>query len=258
MGTMYYPEFLNSPPNTAFGEGSFISAIHFTIFERENDTETNEIDQIYLYLPTSLKNPTDVQWENKSLGWRGAAMNSVLSGNAVDDIKKAYSSAGDLDLADLGKAGLASLGGDIGELASGQISNPYIKTLFRGLGMRKFEYEFKFTPKTEKESAQVYEIIQAFRQAALPGFTSSPGLYLTYPRECQIEYLYSLGDGFKEIEWMNKFKPSVITGIDVDYASAGYYVPMRNGFPSETTLKLQFTENVLVTREDVTREGNSF
>lgn len=250
---------LNSDDIPDKDEHDMITAIRFDIRDRRSERQTVQEAPIYLYMPVTLMNPADVQWEQKGIGWGGATMQSILSGNAVDDTKALAMALGKSSLEDIGTGAsniaLTALS-DTGQLQSQQIVNPYIKMLFRGLGMRSFEFNFKFTPKSEQESVEIHEIIQRFRECALPG-RAQQNLYLTYPKEIQITYLQSRwsnttrGRQFRPIPWMNQFKPSVITSINIDYASAGYYVPMRDGFPSETMLSLRFTENEIVTRNDI-------
>jgi 1,4-alpha-glucan branching enzyme len=155
----------------------------------------------------------------------------------------------------------AASGEDLRALATSKIRNPYLKMLFRGLNFRNFEYLFKFTPHTEEESDQVFEIIQEFRRAALPASSGGtegkpdPNAFkLEYPKEVQIEYLYQ-GDTHK---WLNKFKRCVITDLNVNYTGAGFYASMRNGFPAQTELRLVFSEIELVYREDVSTTGPSY
>lgn len=254
-----YPDFLRSP-SIARGNNNeqidMVTAIRFDVFQRESESETNQEESIFLYMPTTLNNPINTSWEQKEMKWAGNAVTNALQGDGIDSLKAAAAAIGAKDVFEMAKGlGEASVAGiDAGQLATRQIANPYLKMLFRGVGMRTFEYEFKFTPRSRAESNQILRIINRFRECALPDRTDT-NLYLTYPKQMQITYLQSRGgQPYQEIAWMNKFKPSVITQLNVNYAAAGYYVPMADGFPSETTLTMQFTETEIVTRGMI-REG---
>lgn len=258
-----YPNYLRNPqnrtdPNTGEKINSFLPMIHFTFTQRVSDTQQDDTGQIFLYMPLSAKNPMNVQWEQKGLGLLGNIANTAFSGNTVDALKAQATQLASQDMSDtakdFGEAFLSSLG-DAGELAARQIANPHVKMLFRGIGMRTFEYTFKFAPKTPEDSRTIDAIITRFRQAAAPG-RSAKNYYLTYPEQIEIQYESSVeGRDARPIPWMNRFKSCVITALDVDYTSAGHYVPMRDGFPSETTLTMQFTETAIVTRGMIGDQG---
>jgi len=260
--TVYaYPQYLRAPAKELDGtwgkDFPMLSAVKFEFLQRESEDRVDNTDIVYLYLPTTLVNPTNVSWEQKELGFAGKktydAFKSGSIGGGAEVFKKMYDNFNFKDVAygwALKFGDKLTNGGALG--GAGLAINPFIKMLFRGIGMRTFEYEFKFTPRDQAESVIIDSIIKVFRRAAHPNYAGAQQYFLTYPTEVQITYLQSrAGDEFEEIPWMNKFKPSVITSLSVNYASAGYYVPMRDGFPSETTLTLQFTENEIIVRDDI-------
>lgn len=263
MAVYAYPQYLRGPVSDQGGNWTdqypMLTAIRFEFYQRVNDQRIDETDIVYLYMPTSLKNPTNISWEQKDLGFSGKKIYDAVRSGSIDPFKN---SLANMDFMDIGKGALLNAANDATGGAAlggaGLAINPFIKMLFRGVGMRTFEYDFKFTPRSQEESVTIDSIIKLFRRAASPGYSGAQQFYLTYPSEIQITYLQSRnGSEFEEIPWMNKFKPSVITSLNVDYASAGYYVPMRDGFPSETTLSLQFTENEIITRGDIGQAGNT-
>jgi hypothetical protein len=239
----------NSPHTV---RNDMLTCVHFKFFERLSEEQTNDDSEIYLYMPSTLRNPGKVEWEQKGIGKIGNTMTTFAQEGFLDTLSSAYNEISFGDIMDIGKTmAQQSILGDAGAFNSGKAENPYLKMFFKGVGMRTFEYTFKFTPKSSDESRIIYQIIQEFRRASLPEKIPF-NFYLNYPKEIEIKYLQSQGGGrFEELVWMNKFRRCVITSIDVDYASAGFYVPMRDGFPSETTLTLQFTETDIITRGDV-------
>lgn len=254
-----YPDYLRQPSMKKSFSGEkydFLSAMRFNFKQRVSNDETREVGEIYLYMPLSAKSPISTDWEQKGKGLLQRGMEHIIKGDAIDAAKAMASAAGDADGKDLATIIGANVGA--GNIV-GVAVNPHIKVMFRGIGMRTFEYQFKFTPREAQESADIKDIIDRFRQAALPG-VSLAEYYLTYPQEIDIAYL-QFNDGldgsddqrwgYRVIPWMNRFKSCVITQCEVDYTSAGHYVPMRDGFPAETTLTLQFTETSILTRGNV-------
>lgn len=267
-----YPSHLGAPTGLKDSnneEYAFLTAIHFTFAKRvsENSRVPSDQSDVYLYMPLSARNGANVQWDQADINMQKRIMESLLTGQAISDMKNLYSGLTSMSGDSLKRYVTSSvLGrGDIARLTP----NPHLKMMFKGLGMRSFEYQFKFTPKNRKESTDIDNIITKFRQAALPDYAGpadNSKFYLSWPEEIDIEYLqYSTGNdissigverrsnGYRTIPWMNRFKSCVITSLDVDYTSGGHYVPMRDGFPAETTLTMQFTETTLVTRSDVAR-----
>lgn len=266
--SLKYPINILDQTENAFQADVSASSVKFTIYERGDSTSDSQIESIYMHMPLTFENPMKVDWESKPIGLLGQ---SVQTAGAITDniaaTTKAYAGgyAGRMKQTVLGGvAGAANSlsfgdtavsGQDVVEYHSGKIINPYMKMLFKGLDFRSFSMVFNFLPKNEAESNEIYEIIKAFRKAALP---ENGGGFMTYPREVEIEYLNSLGDSANDSgnndganKWLNKFKRCVITDLNVNYTGAGFYNSMRDGFPAQTMLKLTFTENELVFRRDV-------
>jgi hypothetical protein len=146
-----------------------------------------------------------------------------------------------------------------------KVLNPYMTMTFRGVNFRTFSFEFHFTPKNEKESEEIYDIIKEFRKAQHP--MTENAFFQGYPKEIEITYIHSLSYGNSKNfrnksgkesamragpnKWLNKFKKCIINDVSVNYTSAGFYAPMRNGFPAQTSLHLSFTENELLNRCDI-------
>jgi hypothetical protein len=218
-------------------------AIRFTIFERP-DSQTSLMNRnIVLYMPQTLENPMSVSWEQTeglatklaSQYAKGEISENGVAGALAQESKR------------LLRGGLGRVIGGKNETAINQsaqsIVNPYLTMTFKGIGFRTFEYMFKFTPHNERESKTIHDIISELRKAALPNNCDSG--FMSFPMEIEIEYIGIASP------WLNKFKRCVITDLNVNYTSAGFYAAMKNGFPAETELRIQFTENELVCRNDI-------
>ncbi|MDD5150011.1 MAG: hypothetical protein PHC28_05945 [Flavobacterium sp.] len=253
------------------GTGSFSSCIMFTEYVRNSGVGTSPGNAIILYMPERASNPSTVNWESKATGvgvnavsqMLGNNQNAAQSGeqtmlgglgqlisNGVGALAQGAGSAA----FDAAKSFASSKGVNIDlsfEEAQGIISrtipNPYIEYLFKGVDFRNFEFSFKLYPHSQAEAENIYQIIKVFRSAAYPNAGSANDAILGYPNEFDIEYLYN----GKTNKYLNKFKRSVLTKVDVDYTSAGSWTMTRDGFPSQIELNLSFSEIQILVASDI-------
>lgn len=244
-----YPKGLINKLDTK--DDQLVSAVKFSIKDTSSKSK-NITHQIYLYMPESFENPTNVSWDSQGIGVIGQAL---YEGRGVSDTAGDLFSRGQLKLEEMIKGaatGKAVSGEDIVALQQGKIRNPYLKMLFRGVNFRTFEFVFKFAPRNKQDSQIISDILKAFRGAALPEYNEGDN-FLGYPNEVGIEYLQiQPGDSTKVTnKWLNKFKNCIITNVHVNYTGAGFYATMRDGFPTQTELRIQFSENEILTRADI-------
>jgi hypothetical protein len=143
-----------------------------------------------------------------------------------------------------------------------KVRNPHIAFLFKGVNQRTFSFEFNFTPQNFEEAKVTYNIIKMFKKHSMPELDDSKR-FLRYPSLFEISYFSSAG---VENTFVNKLKPSVITGINVDYSGGGVYSTFDeqpSGFvdmdgktvngapPTNVKLTLTFSETSLLTRGDI-------
>ncbi len=231
-GTLKYP--------SNVGEGVFPSCIQFSEYKRTSPTTSQPWTTIVMYMPEKISNPSTVSWEgDKTLS--AAAINAISNGDymgAVGSFGK--SSAVQIFKNSLGSYADASLAGlHVAE-------NPYITMMFKGVDQREFSFSFKLFPHSFEECHNIHDIVTAFRSAAYP--TGDAGdTTLGYPSEFEIKYLFNGTPS----PWLNKFKRSVITKVDVDYTGSGGWTVTRDGFPSEISIDLQFKEMQIITSNDI-------
>jgi len=240
---LYYPTNLSGFVNSNKKESNQdktsqdgASMMHFKFFERPDSQSSIYKQDIYLYMPDTISNNTNTGWEQ------------AVVGRIAHDIKEGNKSL-TTSVADEIKSGtwITRLTNNMaGEnrvsYAQQKIINPYIAMTFTSVGFRQFELNFRFTPHNAQESKVIHKIIKEFRMASLPYRKSG---HFTYPSEIEIDYL---GRGKK---WLFKYKRCVLTNVDVNYAGNGSYAEMVDGFPALTDLRLQFSENEIITAEDV-------
>jgi hypothetical protein len=176
-------------------------------------------------------------------GLVGAAATGNFSGEA---------SLGDVatDVGALTARKLAKLAGAIGgnqvtnlkEATSKTVENPYKEQLFKNMGFRKFAFEYRFAPRTEKEGTTVFGkggIIETFVQHMHPE-PSNAGVFLIYPSEFLIVIHHKSG---LENTWVRRISNCALTGMNIDYGGEGFTTFQgTNGMPTEATIRLEFTE----------------
>jgi hypothetical protein len=125
---------------------------------------------------------------------------------------------------------------------SGEILNPNMELLFGGPSLRNFRFNFKFTPRNEKESQQVKLIIRAFKRNMAPqaqgGTLDSGNFFLKTPNVFSLRYR----SGRKNHPFLNRFKQCFLTSVNTTYTGEGIYSTYDDGTPVSTVLDLSFKE----------------
>ena len=71
--------------------------------------------------------------------------------------------------------------------ATGKVLNQNLELLFSGPGLRTFSYNFRFTPREEREARMVRNIIKMFKKAMAPRL-SDKKLFLESPHVFKLKY----------------------------------------------------------------------
>lgn len=155
--------------------------------------------------------------------------------------------------------------GSIGENFSRALAvttNPFKEQLFRNMGFRTFAFDYVFLPKSKNEALMVRNIVNTFKYYMHPGMNPANPYWLTYPAEFDIGF-HSYGS---PNEYLHKISSCVLTNLDVDFGSDNDFMTFkpddsagnnvndvngRVGYPTEITLKLQFTELEVLTRNRI-------
>lgn len=134
--------------------------------------------------------------------------------------------------------------------ASGQILNPNLELLFQGVGLRVFPFQFQFFPRNSQEGKMVMKIIRTLKIAMAPSRTNAQGnangVFIQAPRIFQLKYKKGGGDH----PFLNKFLPTVLSDMKVNYSASGSYSSFYDGTPTHMTLDLQFKEINPLFKED--------
>lgn len=153
---LYYPELLTN-------KDAFPANIHFTFYERMSTKESQMRDQVHLYMPEQFGQPNTVSWDSFQGGQavigaliQGSEAIGGGTGKLVAQTLKTLQNVSN------------SPAGDLAQLKTGTLLNPYLAQLFRGVNFRNFQYTFRFVPYSLNDCVNIKEILTIFRKWALP------------------------------------------------------------------------------------------
>ena len=136
--------------------------------------------------------------------------------------------------------------------ATGQILNSNKELLFEGVNIRQFPFNITFTPRSSGEADAVGQIIRKLKQSMAPkrGSTTvasaSGGWLIQAPDAFILEYRR----GMQIHPFLNRFKPTVLTSMSVNYTGAGTYASYADGNPVSIQMSLVFKELNPIYAED--------
>ena len=232
-----------------------------------NSNPTRRItDSVALYLPPNVQDSTVAAYNTDAtgaLGFAAAGGMDILRKYNQNDMAGASSALINLAKGFLGNTALKA-GAEAADLFSGgsggaglinkffsQADNPYLEVLFDKMNLRNFSYTFTLAPKNTDERDDIQRIIQLFRFHMSPEVISENNRFLRLPSEFDIHYMYQHKSGqASENDYYNKIATCVMTGCDVDYTPNGVN-SFDDGSPTRMTMKLDFTELEMLTKEKV-------
>ena len=235
---------------------------------------------ILLPLPVGIQDANSVQWNDGSLNRVEGALASAATGFMGTDLSDpgaAFQRFRDIAGTTFREAGielgtnqaaqqavtsfftssiLGIAGSNVGtqdilSRTTGQVLNPYQELLFKGVTIRKFDYAFKLTPRSRRESQEVKKIIFAFKQAMAAKSNASNdtgGFFIQAPDVFELEFR----KGSKKHPFLYSHRTCALTDIQVNYSDsssenqAAYY----DGTPTSLTIQLAFQELDPVYTED--------
>ena len=234
---------------------------------------------IFLPIPESIADSNTVEWGDDSLNGLAAAglgmgikaMSNpnpleAIGGLAKDAGSKMKAMADDPATKDLANSFFASkavniLGGNTtlsGVLArtSGQVMNPNMELLFKGVQLRAFDFVFDLAPRDKKESETIKNIIRTFKvnmnakNSSGGDSSGTSGLFIKSPNVFQLSYK----TGGKSHQFLHKFKPMALKNMGVNYTGSGTYATYEDTTPIHMQLTLSFQELNPIYAEDYENE----
>jgi hypothetical protein len=177
---------------------------------------------------------------------QSTALNSVVSGGAQKLIISALSAQA------VGSLGANVSATSILGRSTGYILNPNLELLFQNVNLRSFPFVFEFAPRDNSEAQVVKRIIRTFKKAMSPksgkAAAGGIGLFVGPPDVFQLTYK----KGSSPHPFLNKFKPMVLSSMDVNYTASGTYATYVDGTPVHMQLTLSFKELNPIYSDDYT------
>ena len=247
-------------------------------FKRSNWMEHNTrqgrpriIDTVALPVPANVVDSINAEYNELELGAVGGALSDVQSiGEVLNTAEGAVDEAfnmgklvaegrgefrnkqgiATLALRDFARSAGASAGFEAATRAGlsrffGNVPNPTITALFKGVGLRNHSFNWRLSPQNVQESYTLKHLINKFKRSMLPNRTNS-NLTLDFPDDVDI-YIRGQVNGLE----MFKFKTAVIKNVTTNYAPDN--IPSffaGTGAPTHVDFRVDLLETSIHTRED--------
>lgn len=247
----------------------------------ENRTAKKSLAEFILPIPASLNYSDALTWQEDGIGAVGKLLPSIAkaaAGNNAGSLGESINTLAKQGLSGIIASQLNSVGVNADALTqgiAGKVLNPYREQIFKGIGMREFNFQWKLVPRNQAEQLRIHNIIKAFRYFSLPNYSGQSAFestgtdalidesafnelsdrWLTVPRVFDLTWRHS---GSKDILSLPKIKPSILKNVTVNYTPDGvwathYYnkTELDGPVPVAYELSLQFAETEIITASNV-------
>jgi len=136
--------------------------------------------------------------------------------------------------------------------ATGKVLNPNLELLFNGPQLRSFAYNFRFTPREEREAREVRRIIKFFKKNMAPQRVPSK-LFLKTPNVFKLKYIFK---GGRQHPFLNKIKMCALQSFNVAYAPDGSYMTYDDGSMTAYNVSMTFGELNPIYENDYDDDSN--
>jgi hypothetical protein len=256
----YSPKNFASSESTGFGFSSRIQAGS----KDEAGNIRNIIGTVTLPIPGGISDGNLVDWGSQSMNAlqieaAKIALETINGGGkegadaATKGLENFKKNIGDARLG-LSNYFAESAVGNTGQLLArtqGAVTNPNMELLFNGPQLRPFNFTFKLSPRSKKESESIRSIIRFFKQGMSPIRTKS-NLFLKAPHTFQIQYLHKK----EEHKFINKIKECALLSFVVNYTPEGNYATFTDGAMVSYEIQMQFTELEPIFNDDYGNADN--
>lgn len=215
---------------------------------------------ITLPLPEGLSHADGIQYENTDLGLVKGAM---VSNSSADKAKKDAEGGTPAPASDqegeqkgvfqkMMEDVAIRVGGDTGRLIVGSAPNPNTRAVFKQVGMRSYQFQYKLMPTSTGEAEEIQNIVKKFREIMYPapeGYSENFITAFKFPNLFQIEFW--IGGGGSETLIEPQLLPAYLQTMNTSY---GGPIMAKNGGNfsfSETTISLTFMEYRALNQRDI-------
>lgn len=211
-----------------------------------SDTFVRSPYSITLPMPKNLNISIQSRWSTTELGAAAFGLDQMSDYSKIMENGSGGELAKQIGLNTVGSiaskfANGAIKGKELVELGTSTVANNYAETLFKNVDNRSFSWTWTITPRNEKESAAIENMLRLFRFHMLPEFKENVGngnAFLLYPSSFDIVFWQ---DGAPN-RHIPRISTCALTGFDTNYTPNGGYVRMVDGAPASYNLTLSFTE----------------
>lgn len=228
-----------------------------------------------IHVPISFQVNDGFNYAGTELGAFGGAISGVLNkGGSVG--AAAMEGLGELGASfmsviqafggseqELGRLGIARLarslpvGANAVQVGARVGVNPNVRTQFQSVGVREFNFAFKFLPTSFEESKQVKAIVNFFRWHAYPELIGDPDFSIgyEYPNMFRIKLLFTDPNGGSPKNIGTPIKLCYLKSISTTYNPTSTTV-FSDGSPTEVDMNLTFAEYKAQSRNDIMMQDN--
>ena len=217
---------------------------------------------ISMYMPASVSVSYGADYVDTPIGVGTSELNKAGNVDLQSDAGRETIKSG---LKNVGAAvkreGIDSLGKldglsgirEVAEMRDGVIFADRMELAFKGIGKRQFSFDFKMMPRSQAEADEIRDIIYAFKFNMMPEYVgTTKGNQMKIPNTFDIQYMYQNAEN----NYLNKISTCFLKDMSVTYGGDRYKTFDQSSTdagapPIETTIKLNFLEIEMITRERI-------
>lgn len=208
---------------------------------------------ILLPMPKAISTNYGMSWngdEGMGSGIGAALLQNTSQGQAQGEINGSFAAGilGEVASRNAAKKGAALLGQNekIVDLKTRRLENPRKEQLFNGVNFRNFSFEWVLYPTNAKEMEEIKTIVNLFKLHMHPELSNGNFFYI-YPSEFDMEFQFN----GKQNTNMPKISTCVLKTCSVGYTPDNEFISMKDGNVNGISLKLEFTETELLTKDRI-------
>jgi hypothetical protein len=267
------------PPGLSTRSGSFI--------QQRGGSNGNTIITIQLPIPNGVTDSNSVAWDEDSANalelagaeaFKKAVKDAKIDGDTIDatnlgeaskkflgsaaNSAKKFGNALDPNVREqiLNYFGAKAVGifgsnmsaNSLTSRSSGQVLNPNMELLFKGVQLRTFPFSFSFTPRSRDESLVIKQIINVFKRSMAAKTTTASagsggdGIFIQSPDIFELRFMR----GGRPHPFLFSMKPMALKNMNVNYSDTGAFITYEDSTPVKMSLNLSFTELNPIYAED--------
>ena len=274
----YQPPFKGINRGATKDQGTGLAVYNQSATDSSLYTKVEGLQSIVLYMPEDVSTGYKANWTGKAFSNIGAAAMGIAgAGNGGQLAQNFLDGAGTAFDQLLPNLGVKAVQGIVGKITGEQISdndvlsgtqgvilNPNVELLFQGTDLRNFTLNYKLVPRNSGEADNIKQIVNIFRKAMLPDFSSGTELtaaggtidiggqnvaasYIQVPSVCKVSFM----QGSNLNKNVAQYKMCAITQVDVNYTPDGTYATYDDGNMVAIGLTLSFQETKLIFASEV-------